>query len=116
VQVAREQLDAWSDGVQKGLAARKGREHQFYDVHFHDFMRDPLGTVRSIYDKFGVAYSDRAHTALSAWRNANPPERHGKHAYDKDEFGIRREEIHERFSEYMGTLGIARERNRETVA
>jgi hypothetical protein len=116
VQVAREQMDAWADGVQKGLEARKGRERQFYDVHFRDFMCDPVRTVLGIYRHFDVPITARAEAALHAWQRENPPERHGKHVYEKESFGIARGEIHERFGEYMRAVDIAREESRETVA
>jgi hypothetical protein len=116
VQVAREQMEAWADGVQKGLKARKGRERQFYYVQFRDFMRDPVRTVLGIYEHFDVPISARAEAALNAWQAENPPARHGKHTYEKDSFGIPRGEIHERFGEYMREIGVAREESRETVA
>lgn len=115
-QVAKEQLEVWSEAVHKGLAARKGREHQFFDVHFKDFMRDPLATVRAIYEHFDVPMTERALAGLRSWREKNPPERYGKHSYDSEDLGISQGEIRERFGNYMERVGIARDLNRETVA
>jgi hypothetical protein len=116
LQVAREQLEAWSAACLKGLAVRKGREAQFHDVYFHDFMRDPIGTVAGIYAKFDVEFTALAKSALTAWSTENPAHKHGKHTYDKDDFGISRGEIYEHFGRYMSELGVARESNRETIA
>ena len=83
------------------MRLRKGREHQFHDIYFNDFMADPLGEVAKAYEHFGQPFSEPAREALTAWREANKPGQFGTHNYTRDDFGQSRAQIHDRYSEYL---------------
>jgi len=112
-ELARRQLELWASGLEDAIALRRHRDPgQFYDVHFRDFVADPIGTVRSIYSHFGRSLSDAGEQALRAWRDDNPQHKHGRHEYTSDasEIGISGHEIVDRFGEYMNHYGIEPER------
>lgn len=100
-QFAGHQLDVWSEAMSKGIAAREGREDQFHDVYFEDFLADPLGTVAAIYDRFDVPFGERAQAAMSLWHADNPPGKFGEHRYSDDDFGLSDAMIDERFADYL---------------
>ncbi|MBW1762782.1 MAG: hypothetical protein JRJ64_15050 [Deltaproteobacteria bacterium] len=83
------------------MRLRKGREHQFHDIYFNDFMADPIGEVAKAYEYFDQPFSERAKVALTAWRKAHKPGEFGTHNYTRDDFGQSRAQVHERYAAYL---------------
>ena len=77
-----------------------------YDVQYADTMRDPLGTVRGIYDHFGEPLTPAAEAAMQAYIAANPKGKHGTHSYDLAEYGLSVEGVRERFKGYIERYDI----------
>jgi hypothetical protein len=108
-EIARRQLELWATGLEDAIDLRRKRDaSQFYDVHFSDFVSDPVGTVRSIYSHFGRSLSDAGELALQAWQEQNPQHKHGRHEYTREalEIGITNQVILDRFGEYMDYYGL----------
>ena len=130
-EIARAQMESWAVAAERGLAARAAENRttaraaentmsaragagagagagaaRFFDLHFSDFRRDPIGSVKRIYAAFDQEISPAGETALNAWRDANPSEAHGRHDYGDSEFPLGREEILERFAKYIKHFGI----------
>jgi hypothetical protein len=99
--IALEQKEAWARAVENGMRLRKGREHQFHDIYFNDFMADPIGEVAKAYEHFDQPFSERAKAALTAWRETNKPGQFGTHNYTRDDFGQSRAQVHERYAAYL---------------
>ena len=99
--IALEQGEAWARAVELGMQLRAGREHQFHDVYFDDFMADPIGEVAKAYDRFDQPFSERAKTALAAWRDTHKPGQFGTHYYERDDFGQTPAQVHERYAAYL---------------
>jgi hypothetical protein len=111
--IARRQLELWAAGADDAIDLRRKRDSaQFYDLHFADFMADPIGAVRRIYAHFGRTLSDAGEQALGAWQAANPQHKHGRHEYSTapEDVGLTREQILDRFAEYMEYFGMQPER------
>ena len=104
--VARRQMELWAAGLERGIEARKGRDPaQFFDLHFHDFVADPIAAVKRVYAHFDQELTPEGELALREWQESNPQHKHGRHEYT-DEIGISREEIWERFGAYMDHFGM----------
>ncbi|MAE93947.1 MAG: sulfotransferase family protein [Deltaproteobacteria bacterium] len=100
--IAREQLESWGVAADDGVAWRK--EHgdgQFYDLHFADFMADPVGSVKRIYAHFDQTLSAEGETALRAWEAEHPQGKHGGHRYQHRDFGVSEAQILDRFEGYL---------------
>src|SRR5262249_62109094 len=73
-----------ADGLGRATAVR-GRglppSATVVDVHFADFMRDEVGTIRRIYERFGLDLTADAEARMRRYLAANPQERHGRHRY-----------------------------------
>jgi hypothetical protein len=78
-------------------------------VQYADLVRDPLGTVETMYAACDREFDDRARTAVSASVEANPKGRFGTHGYRLGDFGLRAGELRERFAEYVERHDIAAE-------
>ena len=77
-----------------------------HDVQYVDTVRDPLGTVRKIYERFDEPLTAEAEAAMHAYMADNQKGKHGKHSYDLAEYGLTREAVHERFKDYIERYDI----------
>jgi len=110
--IARRQLELWASGAEEAIDVRRGRNpNQFYDLHFADFMADPIEAVRGIHEHFGRTLSVGGEQVLSDWHENNPQHKHGRHQYSSgaEEVGLSDREILDRFGEYMDYFGMTPE-------
>jgi hypothetical protein len=84
-------------------------EHPIVDVQYLDLMRDPVGTVDSIYrffDDGGGGLDPTARAAMTTYVAAHPKDSLGVHGYDLAEFGLGAAELRERFSAYTNRYDV----------
>ena len=111
--IARSVLDHFGAALQRSVASRKNPavEARFLDIAYRDLVRDPIGTVRRIYDRFRfpwpAAFEDRLQSHIDRPRSAG----HGKHTYDPQEFGVDALGLPDRFPEYRARFGDLLEDN-----
>lgn len=84
-------------------------DHEIIDVRYADLVRDPLGTVETIYAASDREFGDRARAEMSAYIEANPKGRFGAHGYRLEDYGLQTGNIRERFAEYIERYDIAAE-------
>lgn len=84
-------------------------DRRIIDVQYTDLVRDPAGTVASIYAATGADLSPTAASAMEAHVRENPKGKFGSHTYDLADFGIDAAEIRERFSGYVDRYGVPSE-------
>lgn len=80
-------------------------EAQFYDMPYRALVSDPVGEVTRMYSHFGLELTDRTHQAMVDHVRANPASKHGTHSYSLEEFGLRAEDVRERFTGYLDEYG-----------
>jgi hypothetical protein len=90
----------WRQALNRTDLARRSRPKQFFDVEHRDFVADPMGTVKSIYDYFGLQLSEVAHDRMQVWIAARPTSRHGEHRYRLEDFGITASQVCDEFADY----------------
>jgi hypothetical protein len=86
-------------------------EHSILDVQYTDLVRDPVGTVERIYGSFGIDLDDPARASITAYADAHPKGKLGKHGYDVAEFGLNPAELADRFSSYVDRYQVPAERS-----
>jgi Sulfotransferase family len=74
---------------------------QFFDVRYQDLTQDPFGTIRGIYEHFGVPYSAEAEARMRAYLAAKPKDKHGAHQYAFEDTGFDLETERRRFAAYQ---------------
>jgi hypothetical protein len=84
----------------------KHGEDAIHDVQYAQIMRDPIGTVRGIYERFDEPFTSEAAAAMQAYMANNQKGKHGKHTYDLAEYGLTKEDVHERFKSYIERYDI----------
>ncbi len=98
--IGRSQLDLWARGAAEFREARTRYDAaQFCDVAYEDFVADPIGTVSTVYDHFGLSLTDGAREAMTALHSeSRSGDRKPVHRYRLEDFGLTAEEVDERFS------------------
>jgi hypothetical protein len=101
-------------GLLRGVTTRErsGDERQFYDLHYNDFMADPVGAVGDIYRHFGLEFSEASRAALDRFQAENPQGKHGAHSYTAEQYGLTPEGLRRRFGFYIDRFGVEPDRRR----
>lgn len=99
----REQSELWSSYFERFVKARKelNKEDQIIDLKFEDFLKDQTSIVEQIYDRFGWQISDEAGRNFKTFLAENPKDKHGKHEYSLDTFGLDEDTVNHQFAKYL---------------
>jgi hypothetical protein len=92
-------------GSARSLVAREECDEAIYDVHYEELVADPVGTVRSVYDRFGLEWPDGHEGRLEAYVRENPEHKHGQHRYRAEDFGLTDRKIAARLQAYTEAFG-----------
>jgi hypothetical protein len=105
--VGREQLEAWTWGLQRTMAVRDrlGPE-RVIDVQYDDTVNDPVGTVTRVYEHFGLERTPEVDDGVRAYLADNPRDKHGAHRYTLEEFGLDRDQVDAAFASYRDRFGV----------
>jgi hypothetical protein len=106
--VGREQLEAWTWGLRRTMAVRdRLGPDRVVDVQYDDTVRDPVGTVRRVYEHFGLDRTAQVDDGVRAYLADNPRDKHGAHRYTLEEFGLERDEVDAAFASYRERFGVS---------
>jgi hypothetical protein len=82
------------------LKARAAHPGRVFDVHYADLMKDPCGTVRAIYQFFGIEPEEGQEERIQHWLAEHPHNKHGAHRYTLEQFGLTAEKVESVFADY----------------
>lgn len=103
VAVGREMTDRWARGIERALRDRDAGcapAGQFLDVHYTQLLRDPIGTVRTIYRHYDLPFTAEAEARMRDFLAENPKDKHGRHRYTLADFGLDADEERARYARY----------------
>ncbi len=92
--------DKWGDEFGEG---------RIIDVHYADLMRQPIETMRKLYESLGDDYTAEAEAGMQTWINDNPQDKFGRHEYKLTQFGLSVEKLEKMFERYLSRYEIERE-------
>ncbi len=98
-----EQAGLWSQFFERFMESRKklGKEDQIIDLKFDDFVKDQIGVVKKIYDRFNWNLSDDTLARFRHFLNLNPKDKNGVHVYNLEDFGLTEEYINREYASYI---------------
>jgi hypothetical protein len=70
------------------------------DVGDAELTGDPIAAVARIYDALGAKLSSTAESGMREFLRTHPPGQHGQHHYTAERYGLRGDEIEQRFRAY----------------
>lgn len=111
--IGQQQAAFLAAGLERAVAFRgRGRlpAEQVLDLHFADFIADPIGQIAGIYRHFGRTLSSPAAERMREFLAANPGDQHGAHRYEFSSTGLESGVERRRFLPYQERFGIPSEK------
>ena len=107
--VGRGVFETWSVGLERGLKARDAHSDiagRIIDLGHGEVVADPMGTIRRIYDRFGLPFSPAHDARIDQFLAQNAgAQRMGRHKHSAEKFGIDPAEVRERLAPYYQRFG-----------
>jgi hypothetical protein len=100
------EMEKWAVAADHARAVRAARSPRVVDVRHADFHARPMEVVGRIYDAFGLRLTAETEAAMAERIRQKPELSHGAHAYDMDAYGLRRDEVLDRFRDYRIEYGL----------
>src|SRR5581483_5084115 len=97
-----EGLDRSVDARESGLIPPS----RVVDVQFQEFVADPFGVIRAIYDHWGAELTADAEARMRAFLGDNARDKHGSHRYAWDDTGLDEGEWRERCARYTAHFDV----------
>ena len=93
-------------GVQRAYEVRQAHPNpdQFYDVRFHELVRDQAAGVQAITEHFGLP--NVAEGEVDRWLSSAREDKRGAHKYSAELFGLEKGPVYERYSRYIDWAGV----------
>jgi hypothetical protein len=89
-------------GVENAIDARSRLDSsRFLDVHHRQLLRDPMGTVRQVYEFLELDLEPSVAQTIGDWQQANRSGTHGTHEYTAEQFGLSAEQIRSDYDFYL---------------
>lgn len=110
--IAAEWADYIIDGLDRSVTAREDGTvpaDRIVDIGFAEFLADPLGMVRRVYDRFGMELTPEAEARMRAFHADHPHEAPGGHTYTFADTGLDEGELRERARRYQEHFDVPSE-------
>ena len=104
--LGQELLHLWHDGQKRMMAYRKAHpELPILDMRYRDLAADPVAAVRGVYDFADIGFTDASEKGVRAWLAANPADKHGRHVYSLEDYGLSEAQVRETYADYIAAYG-----------
>jgi hypothetical protein len=104
VALGEEMLQLWHVGQVRMMAYRQAHPQlRVYDMRYKDLAADPVGTVQAAYRFHDMEFSAATAAGIRRWLAENPADKHGRHAYSLQDFGLTERRIREVYADYIET-------------
>src|SRR5439155_10204670 len=108
MKIGEEAMQYWSSALRKFLPQRDRLPAEcVLDISYLELRRDPIGTVRCIYEYFGWPLSASAESRMRGLLAKQLRNVHGFHRYEPAQFGLRPEHEQEFFSNYCERFSVS---------
>jgi hypothetical protein len=77
-----------------------------HHIRYPDLMADPIGEMRKAYAHCDEPFTPEAEAAMRVTLADNPKDKHGKHAYVLEDYGLTPDGIRTHFADYCARFGV----------
>lgn len=109
IEIGKQQLQFWGSNLNKIVKDRErlsDKAHQFFDVNYQDFVNKPLETVSSILNYLSIPQDKDTSQKLIDHVTRNKKDRHGKHIYFLEDYGLDAARDGQYFEEYCTKFNL----------
>jgi hypothetical protein len=106
IAMAKEQLAMLRADIKVMMEDPIVMDPRIHHIRYSDFTKDPIGVIRTYYQKYGVPFTDETEKAMRDYLANNKGDRYGKFKYSTDMIGEDIEALHEEFAPYRERFGI----------
>jgi len=105
--IGSEVMMQYGEALERATHSRQNPDidRRVFDVAYRDTLSDPIGTVKRIYEHFGLEFTPAYEQRLADLVNIDRPSAGGRHRYDPEEFGIPAMDIGNRLPAYRARFG-----------
>ena len=108
--IARHWLLKNAAALKKTQQVRTENPQAFVDVYYEMLMRDPQVEVEQVYRFAGIEMTAEARAAMQAAQQSNRKDKHGRHRYRLEDFGLDEQQVREAYADYLSAFDIPVER------
>ena len=101
---AREQ-EMYALAMDKALEFNRAHPGRILHIEFNDFVKDQLGVIETVYNRFGLTLEPEVRTSMLGWLNENPRRSTTMQRFTPEDFGGNTPALLERFSAYRQARG-----------
>eukprot|EP01066_Platyproteum_vivax_P007783 Platyproteum_vivax@DN3129_c0_g1_i1.p1 len=97
------ELQYQADMVEKFMKFRSVHpelKDRFVDIQYKDILAHPLKCMKTVYETFGMDLTGDLQTKMMAFMDSNAKDKHGRHRYTCEQFGLTPEDIQKAFANY----------------
>ena len=106
-EIARHWVRKMRRMLERSLEVRNsGSADAFVDVSYYDLLENPIAQVRKIYEHAGIEFTKGAQEAATAVSARDVRNRHGKHIYSLNDFGLNADRMDEVYAFYTRAFRI----------
>ncbi|ATE66504.1 sulfotransferase family protein [Rhizorhabdus dicambivorans] len=105
--IGRREAEMWAVALDRAEQVRSQSDNRFFDIEFSDFTRDQLGTVKRLYQHFGLTLTAGTEAVMQAWLDAHPRRAAAGPRYRPEDFGLTAKGLRQRFADYRARRGYA---------
>ena len=95
-----------AEHVRRPMAQLDALGARFHHIHYADFVRDEIGTIRALYDWLGDDLTPDTESAMRAWLGQRRQAKLGEHRYALGDFGLERADVSSLFEDYIAHFDI----------
>jgi hypothetical protein len=85
---------------------------RIHHVRYPDFVRAPVATIRTFYEKYGIPFTAETEKAMTEYLADNRSDRYGKFVYSLDVIGEDVEALNREFAPYRERFGLEIEKRK----
>jgi len=105
--IGRTSVKQMREHVERPLRLRERiGDANFFDLHYANLMRDPIGEMRALYAWAGEELTPEVEMRMKEWLTTSPQDRFGPRPYSLEQYGLTKRELEPVFAEYLGRLEI----------
>jgi hypothetical protein len=104
--MGRREFGYWKIALDRYESEKLRHPDRFHDVWQRDLLRDPLGVVRSIYERFGLELTADTEERMRRWAAESAAQTRSQHSYEPEEFGLTRKQICDHYADYRAAYGF----------